>query len=172
MLRNDVDYEDYLLQKRTAFARQMAQNEASEEKLRGYAEQRLKALGNKSITASEQAEAHDLMGWLKKDAEQRANNLAWLKRQDQALGLLEQDQLISIKNQRNSMHNMFEDNINVESQFKWNQQMQLAQLHLQQEMYGSTVGSHQPYANQNYGYFGYGGGRNGRFGSGGGRWGY
>ena len=114
------------------------------------------------------------MNWLKKDAEQRANNLAWLKRQDQALGLMEQDQLVSLKNQRNSLHNMFEDNINVESQYKWNQQMQLAQLHLQQEIYGATLGAHQPYANQGSG-FNNGGGGGGYGGYGGGRsqrWGY
>jgi len=174
MLRNDVDYEDYLLQKRSAFAQQMQQNDAASEKLRAYAEQRLKTLGTKNLSGAEQAEAHDLMEWLKKDAEQRANNVAWLERQDQALGTLEQDQLASVKNQRNAMHNMFEDGLNVESQFKWNQQMQLAQLHLQQATYGATIGAHQPYANQGYifngdydnygGYRGYGGGYNQRWG--------
>ena len=59
MLRNDIDYEDYLLQKRSAFAQQMQQNDAASEKLRAYAEERLKTLGSTNLTSSEQSEAHD-----------------------------------------------------------------------------------------------------------------
>ncbi len=168
MLRNDMDFENYLLLKRTAFAQQMQQNEVTEDKLRAYAEKRLKALAAKgaTLTAGEQAESHDLMDWLKKDADQRANNLAWLKRQDTEIAMVEQDQDMSFKNQRNALHNMFEDNQKIESQWKWNQQMQLANLHQQQENNGSLYGAHQPYANSGLngtagfnglGYGGYGG---------------
>jgi hypothetical protein len=146
MLRSDVDYEDYLLQKRTAFAQQIQQNDLAEEKLRTYAEQRLKTLGTKgkSLSVAEQAESHDLMDWLKKDAAQRANNLAWLKRQDSEIAMAEQDQDVSFKNQRNSLHNMFEDNLNVQSQYKWNQQMQLANLHLAQNRQGAVSWGRPP----------------------------
>lgn len=170
MLRNDVDYEDYLLRKRTAFAQQMQQNSQMEDKLRAYAERRLKSLTatKAPLNANQQAEAHDLMNWLKKDAEQRANNLAWLKRQDQAIASVEQDQQLSLANQRNALHNIYEDNLAVQSQYKWNQQMQLAALHQYQEINGVMYNSHQPYAN--YGYGGYG---TGGFGYGfGGRWRY
>lgn len=182
MLRNDIDYEDYLLQKRTAFANQMQVNEQSEDKLRTYAEQRLKGLvrsksgAQAALTPSQQAEAHDLIDWLKKDAEQRANNRAWLKRQDQALAFLEQDQFVSLKNQRNGLHNLMEDNIAVRDQLKWNQHMQLAELHLQQNRQGAVSWGRPPqdglgnamggYGGGGYGGGGYGGGGYGR------RWGY
>lgn len=184
MLRNDVDYEDYLLQKRTAFNNQMQMNEQSEEKLRAYAEQRLKTLGQsktsapRTLSAAEQAEAHDLIDWLKKDAEQRANNRAWLKRQDQALAYLEQDQFVSLKNQRNSLHNLMEDGIAVQDQFKWNQQMQLAQLHIQQNQQGAfnyripgQTGLNNGYAGYGFGGYGYGGYGYGGYGYGR-RWGF
>lgn len=150
MLRNDIDYEDYLLQKRSAFAQQLEQNEQAEDKLRTYAEQRLRALtqskaGSKpALTASQQAEAHDLIDWLKKDAEQRANNQAWLKRQDQALAYLEQDQMVSVKNQRNALHNMMEDNLAVQTQLRWNQNMALSQLHLMQNQAGAVSWGRPP----------------------------
>jgi hypothetical protein len=171
VLRDDVDYEDYLLQKRSAFAYQMQQNEQAEEKLRAYAEKRLKALSRPkpALTASEQAEAHDLVDWLKKDAEQRANNHAWLNRQDQSLAYLEQDQMVSVKNQRNALHNMYEDAITVEDQYKWNKQMQLARLHLQQNREGAVSWGRPPQDGLSnlrgvgYGGYGYGFGR---------RWGY
>jgi len=169
MLRNDMDYEDYLLQKRNAFAQQMQQNESSDDKLRGYAETRLKALSSKGtkLSAAEQGESHDLMDWLKKDAEQRANNIAWLKRQNTEIAMVEQDQDISFKNQRNSLHNMFEDSLNIESQWKWNQQMQLANLHQLQANNGAIYGSHQPFANAGLNgnaVNGFGGGVGGRWG--------
>ncbi len=185
MLRNDVDYEDYLLQKRSAFAQQMQQNEQAEDKLRVYAEQRLRALtqsksGSKPVlTASQQAEAHDLMDWLKKDAEQRANNQSWLQRQDQALAYVEQDQTISLKNQRNALHNLMEDNLAVQSQLAWNHNMALSQLHLQQNQAGAVSWGRPPQdglANAyGAGFNGNGiGGFGGGFGGGnyGRRWGY
>ncbi len=169
MMRNDMDYEDYLLQKRNAFAQQMQQNEPADDKLRGYAETRLKALSSKGakLSAAEQAESHDLMDWLKKDADQRANNLAWLKRQNTEIAMVEQDQDVAFKNQRNSLHNMFEDSLNIESQWKWNQQMQLANLHQLQENNGAIYGSHQPFANAGLNgnaVNGFGGGIGGRWG--------
>jgi hypothetical protein len=189
MLRNDIDYEDYLLQKRSAFAQQLEQNEQAEDKLRTYAEQRLKTLtkgtgGAKPVlTASQQAEAHDLMDWLKKNAEQRANTQAWLKRQDQALAYVEQDQMVSLKNQRNALHNMMEDNLAVQSQLRWNQNMALSQLHLMQNQAGAVSWGRPPQdglANSvgagftGNGIGGFGSGAGGGYGGGGygRRWGY
>ncbi len=168
MLRNDVDYEDYLLRKRTTFAQQMQQNEQTDDKLRAYAEQRLKALtqSKSALSAAQQAEAHDLMDWLKKDAKQRANNLAWLKRQDQAIASLEQDQMLSVQGQRNALHNIYEDNLAIQSQYKWNQNMQIAKLHQYQSQMGAVSWGRPPGDGRNYG--GYGGGYGGNFN----RWGY
>jgi hypothetical protein len=185
LLRNDIDYEDYLLQKRSAFAQQLQQSEQAEDKLRVYAEQRLRALtqsksGSKPVlTVAQQGEAHDLIDWLKKNAEERANNQSWLKRQDQALAYVEQDQIISVKNQRNALHNLMEDNLAVQSQLRWNQNMALSQLHLEQNQAGAVSWGRPPqdglanargagFEGNGIGGFG-GGGGGGNFGR---RWGY
>jgi hypothetical protein len=187
MLREDLDYEDYLLQKRTAFAQQLQQNEQTEDNLRSYAEQRLKALtqsksGAKHVlTAAQQGEAHDLIDWLKKDAEQRANNKSWLQRQDQALAYLEQGQMVSYKNQGNALHNLMEDNLAIQSELKWRQNMAISQLHLQQNQAGAVSWGRPPQdglANargagfDGNGIGGFGGGGFGGGGNFGRRWGY
>ena len=105
LLEGDVNYENYLLSKRAAFVNQLKSQNQSDDKTRLSAEGRLRALsqakevGGKSVplTPKEQAEAQSLMSWLKKDAEQRANNQAWLKRLDDTIAYLEQDQLLSVK---------------------------------------------------------------------------